>query len=148
MHPCNLEKEPLGRIFAHTAKLHRDLLRKLAHSNGLEQGQPLALAVIAANEGISQRQLSDKLFITPASATSLLQKLERAGLVERKTDPNDQRAFCIYLTEKGHLTDQQMKAGLKAIENACSQDFSQQELEEFRRLLIKFHNNLYRILNE
>ncbi|MGI6189780.1 MAG: MarR family transcriptional regulator [Clostridiales bacterium] len=147
MNPKNLENEPLGRMFAHTAKMHRDLLRRLAHKNGLEHGQPIALAVISANEGISQRQLSEKLFITPASATSLLQKMERSGLVERKPDPNDQRAFCIYLTQRGHLVDKQMKKGLKEIENACLKNFSQCDIEEFRRLLSKFHNNLYEILN-
>ncbi|NLO83541.1 MAG: MarR family transcriptional regulator [Clostridiales bacterium] len=147
MNSINLEKEPLGRLFAHTSKMHRDLFRRLAHNHGLEHGQPIALAVIAANEGISQRQLSDKLFITPASATSLLQKLERAGLVERRPDPNDLRAFCIYLTQKGRLVDQQMKIGLMEIENACFGNFSQHELDEFRRLLIKFHDNLYKILH-
>ncbi|SFQ30471.1 MarR family winged helix-turn-helix transcriptional regulator [Caldicoprobacter faecalis] len=143
MQPCKpTPDEPLGRLFAHTSKLHRDLFRKLAHRNGLEHGQPIALAVIIANEGISQRQLSEKLFITPASTTALLQKLEKAGLIERMPDPNDQRAFCIYATEKGRMVDQQMKEGLKELEEACFHNFTEQELKEFRRLLLKLHDNL------
>ncbi|MBM7583216.1 DNA-binding MarR family transcriptional regulator [Caldicoprobacter guelmensis] len=143
MHTCKPSPdEPLGRLFAHTSKLHRDLLRKLAHQNGLEHGQPIALAIIIANEGISQRQLSEKLFITPASTTALLQKLEKAGLIERRPDPNDQRAFCIYATEKGRMVDQQMKEGLQELEKACFHNFSEQELIEFRRLLLKLHENL------
>lgn len=131
--PCRpTEEEPLGRLFVHTSKLHKDLLRKLAHKNGLEQGQPIALAVI----------------ITTASTTTLLQKLEKAGLIERKPDPNDQRAFCVYATEKGHMVDKQMKQGLKELEEACFYNFSQDELQEFRRLLLKLHDNLYSILNK
>jgi DNA-binding MarR family transcriptional regulator len=148
MHPYHSQQEPLGRLFIHTSKLHRDLFRKLSHSKGLEQGQPIALAIIASNEGISQRQLSEKMFITPASATAMLQKLEKSELVERRPDPNDQRAFCLYMTKKGHKVNQQMKEGLKEIEKACFQDFSQEELQEFRRLLLKFHDNIYKILNE
>jgi DNA-binding MarR family transcriptional regulator len=147
--PCRpTEEEPLGRLFVHTSKLHKDLLRKLAHKNGLEQGQPIALAVIISHQGISQRQLSEKLFITTASTTTLLQKLEKAGLIERKPDPNDQRAFCVYATEKGHMVDKQMKQGLKELEEACFYNFSQDELQEFRRLLLKLHDNLYSILNK
>ncbi|MFO7295931.1 MAG: MarR family transcriptional regulator [Clostridia bacterium] len=146
MHPYHITPdEPLGRLFADTAKLHRDLFRKLAHQNGLEHGQPFVLAIIIANEGISQRQLSEKLFITPASTTALLQKLEKAGLIERIPDPNDQRAFCIYATEKGRMVDQRMKEGLQELEKACFYNFSQQELEEFRRLLLKLHQNLYNL---
>jgi len=148
MHSCHSVEEPLGHLFAHTAKMHRDLFRRLAHSNGFEKGQPTALAVIVANEGISQRQLSEKLFITPASTTNLLQKLEKSGLIERRPDPSDQRAFCVYATEKGHQMDQKMKKGLNELEEVCFQNFSQEELQEFHRLLLKLHNNLYKILYE
>ena len=146
MHPCSISPyEPLGRLFAHASKLHRDLFRKLAHENGLEHGQPFVLAIIIANEGISQRKLSEKLFITPASTTALLRKLEKAGLIERIPDPNDQRAFCIYATEKGRMIDQKMKKGLQDLERACFYNFSEEELQEFRRLLLKLHENLYNL---
>lgn len=148
METCQSQRESLVHLFIHTSKLHRDLFRKLSHSKGLEQGQPIALAIIASNEGISQRQLSEKMFITPASATAMLQKLEKSELVERQPDPNDQRAFCLYMTKKGHMVNQQMKEGLKKIEKTCFQDFSQEELQEFRRLILKFHDNIFKILNE
>src|SRR5262245_56412714 len=63
----------------------RNLLR--AHDEGLS--------------GLRISDLSEKLLIQPPSVTGVVDRLERAGLVERKQDPDDLRATLVGLTRSG-----------------------------------------------
>jgi DNA-binding MarR family transcriptional regulator len=50
---------------------------------------------------ISQQMLADRLLVTKGNIVGLLDRLERADLVERRADPTDGRAHVISLTERG-----------------------------------------------
>lgn len=65
-------------------------LRTLAHAPGCELPDAMRLS-----------DLADKLHIAPRSATTVVDALEEAGLVERSPDPADRRAVRILLTEAG-----------------------------------------------
>ncbi|MFI9333007.1 MarR family winged helix-turn-helix transcriptional regulator [Kitasatospora sp. NPDC052868] len=66
-------------------------LRALAHAPGCElPGRAMRLS-----------DLADRLHIAPRSATTVVDALEEAGLVERTPDPADRRAVRIVLTEAG-----------------------------------------------
>ena len=54
-------------------------------------------------EGIHVGGLAEKLRITKASASELLRKLERKGLVCKKTDPAKLSRLNIFLTDKGRV---------------------------------------------
>lgn len=59
------------------------------------------------NSGLSQAQLSDMMLVNRANVTTLIDRMEKAGLVERSTPPEDRRFNIIRLTEKGKaLLDQ------------------------------------------
>src|SRR5262245_25784325 len=51
--------------------------------------------------GLRISDLSEKLLIQPPSVTGVVDRLERAGLVERKPDPDDLRATLVGLTTSG-----------------------------------------------
>jgi DNA-binding MarR family transcriptional regulator len=58
----------------------------------------------AANEGapgLRMTDLGERLLIRPPSVTGVVDRLERAGLVERKASPDDQRAKLVGLTGAG-----------------------------------------------
>ena len=64
------------------------LIRRLEmprpHEPGLRgHAQKRALLLIALNEGISQRELCEKMGIQPSSASELLGKLEARGLINK-----------------------------------------------------------------
>ena len=48
------------------------------------------------------RELADALYLEPATLSPLLKRLESAGLVERRRDPDDERALAVSLTDAGH----------------------------------------------
>lgn len=61
------------------------------------------LSVIDANPGISQSTLGRTLGVQRANMVPLANDLVDRGLVERRTAPNDKRAFALYLTDAGRV---------------------------------------------
>lgn len=59
------------------------------------------LRFIAEKEGITQTELSRKMFRTKAATSIMLSKLEKKGFIIRKTDEEDARVTRLYLTEVG-----------------------------------------------
>lgn len=55
----------------------------------------------AGGEGLTPGQMSDELRVTQGNTTGIVDKLEEAGLVQRKPHPDDRRALLVGLTEQG-----------------------------------------------
>src|SRR3954452_23589141 len=60
------------------------------------------LSHLAAAEGQSQQALSEALGIHRSAVVALVDDLERRGLAERRRDPDDRRAYTLYLPPSGH----------------------------------------------
>jgi DNA-binding MarR family transcriptional regulator len=72
---------------------------------GLSVGQFDMLAQIGAAEGSSQQQIADALLVTKSNVTQLLDRMERAGLVERQQHG---RINHLYLTTEGRRLHDQL----------------------------------------
>lgn len=86
----------------------RDLhaaLHVLAHNmRGMSDGragQGRLLGILLENDGITQRELQDMVFVRSGSLSEVLGKLEGAGLVERRPSMEDRRMMRVFLTERG-----------------------------------------------
>ena len=77
---------------------------------GLSIPQFDVLSTLTEQEGLSQRALADRLYVTKGNVSGLLDRLEQAGLVERRDTPGDKRSHGVHLTEKGRA------AALKGLE--------------------------------
>jgi DNA-binding MarR family transcriptional regulator len=75
--------------------------RDLPRARGLTPSQLVALVVTAEAGGPSAGQAAAGAGISQATLTSLLDKLEARGLVERRRDPADGRRVSLALTEAG-----------------------------------------------
>ena len=56
-------------------------------------------------EGRSQVELQGRMGLEGATVTGLLQRMIRAGLVQRRTDPSDKRVQRVFLTEQGRALE-------------------------------------------
>jgi MarR family transcriptional repressor of emrRAB len=71
---------------------------------GLSQGRFLTLIVMnrTPSEAINPSTLADKLGVTRATMTGLLDGLRKQGLIERQIHPEDRRKVGVLLTDSGH----------------------------------------------
>lgn len=88
----------LGFLISDIARLHREQFNEAAQSMDLTLAQARALAHLGRNEGISQVALARLLEVQPITLLRQIDKLEEAGLVERRPNPDDRRAQQLFLT--------------------------------------------------
>ncbi len=69
---------------------------------GVSSAQYNVLVLLKENkEGLSQVEISRQMVVSRANITSIIDKLEKKGLVKRFSDPDDRRLFNIRLTKEG-----------------------------------------------
>jgi DNA-binding MarR family transcriptional regulator len=71
---------------------------------GLSVPQCDVLTTLTEAEGVSQQDLAKRLYVTKGNISGLLDRLEGAGLVERRSTAADRRQYEIYLTHAGRAS--------------------------------------------
>jgi MarR family transcriptional regulator, transcriptional regulator for hemolysin len=89
-----------GFLLHDIARLMRKRYEQRARPLGLTRAQWQVLAHLQRHEGINQSGLAELLEIEPITIGRLLDRMEEAGLVERRADPADRRARRLFLTER------------------------------------------------
>jgi len=88
-------------------------------------------------EGVTQSEISAKSKVENSTTTRTIDKLEKLGLVERRTDPNSRRSFRIYLTEQGLALKETLLPIPLAINKELLSSLEETEQKEMIRLLQK-----------
>lgn len=84
------------------------------------------LAILeGAGEPLAPHVIAERLLVSSASMTSLLDTLERRGLVERQPHPTDRRKILVHLTEKARDTVDEMLPILHAVITRAAGDLSE-----------------------
>ena len=74
---------------------------RIAKRHGLSLPHLEVLLCLNLGEGISQQDLAERLLLTKGNICVMVQKMEAAGLIERRADPDDQRFQRLYLSPSG-----------------------------------------------
>lgn len=134
--------ESIDVLLAHTCRLHYARVHELLETIGLYRGQPPMLHALWEQEGLSHTELAARLQVSPATTTKMIQRMERAGFVQRRPDPQDQRLSRVYLTEAGHAIRSQVEAVWSQTEAETFAGFSTEEKETLRGLFLRIQENL------
>jgi DNA-binding MarR family transcriptional regulator len=92
--------ESFGFDIAETARAMRRDFDRRAASLGATRAQWRVLARLARTDGARQVDLAEALDVEPISLCRMVDRLQDAGLVERRRDEYDRRAWNIFLTDK------------------------------------------------
>jgi len=130
------------------SRLHHMAFRSLFCKEGLPPAQAGALRTIIRHPGLSQRELADRLHIQRATATVMLQKMEKAGVIDRRPDPEDQRISRIYPTEAALAHDAETKKAVSAYFERCFSGIAPETLDLLDQTMIQIGMNLRGILRE
>ena len=114
--------------------IQEDLAETLAPL-GLRLGTYSVLAVVAANNGMSQSQLSDVLNIKRSGVVALIDELEAAGVLVRKPVAGDRRTNALALTPAGRRLWTRSEAAVKAHEARILHALNDAEKEQLHDLL-------------
>jgi DNA-binding MarR family transcriptional regulator len=94
----------LGRLSEAAERVMRDHLNPLFADAGLQPGEFDVLATLRRSGDpymLSPTRLYEAAMISSGGMTNRIDRLERAGLVERRPDPDDRRGKLIALTAAG-----------------------------------------------
>ena len=104
---------PAHRVPAHLARrFHQICLGAVAEvitPAGITPGEYAVLVATIDLPGLDQRRLAVRLGIDPVSTGQMIDRLEQAGLVERRVDPNDRRARLLSATRSGVRLRQRLR---------------------------------------
>ena len=135
-------EETLGFQIIQVSKGHRQYAEKALNALGLHAGQEVILMQLWKEEGLTQSCLAEHAYIEAPTVTQMLQRMERAGLVERRQDQQDGRISRVYLTECGRALEKPVLQIWQQLEENTLMGLSDVEIALLRRLLIQIRMNL------
>jgi DNA-binding MarR family transcriptional regulator len=96
--------------------------------HGLSNAGAQTLAIIeGAGEPLAPSIIAERLMVTTGSMTSLLDTLERRGLVRREAHPSDRRRLLVHLTEEGAALVDTFLPEIVAVQTALVAELSEDD---------------------
>jgi len=136
------EHSGFGSLVRDISKLARRRFDRKASEVGLTQAQCIVINHLAEHEGINQASLAEMMNIEPITLVGLIDRLERAGLVERRNASNDRRVRLLYLTKQARPLLEKMNAIQNQLGKEAFAGFSIQDQRHTIDLLEKIRSNL------
>lgn len=152
--PEALPKEDPGAAFHYRpgqsmAYLLRDCYRSLAKAlevrisrHGVKMGQWFFLRELWEQDGLTQRELSDRVGIMEPTTVVAIRSMVRDGFVTRERDSKDRRKLRIHLTDKGRCLKNKLLPFAFEVNAIASRDMSEAEIRQFRALMNRMKRNM------
>jgi MarR family transcriptional regulator, transcriptional regulator for hemolysin len=131
-----------GFLLHDIAQLMGKRFEQRARSLGLSRAQWRTLAHLQRCEGTNQSRLAELMEIEPISLARLVDRMEEAGLVERRSDPADRRAHRLYLTARARPKLEQCRVLGDAVRSEAFTGLTDVEREGLIDLLVRVRGNL------
>ena len=93
----------------------RTLFDRRATRFAMTRAQWRALKAIRHHDGLSQSELAEHLELQPIPVSRVVDRLEKAGYIERRADPGDRRRWRLHPTAKAHAVFAEMEARVRGL---------------------------------
>lgn len=114
------------RAFVTTGSVLLDAMAAVERRHGLSNAAAQTLAIIeGAGEALAPSVIAERLMITTGSMTSLLDTLERRGMVRRRPHPSDRRRLLVELTDDGEALVDAFLPEIVAVQTALAAGLSE-----------------------
>ena len=121
--------------------LSRNQVQKKTAGFELRRGQLPLLEILIANPDITQQELSSRLWVTPASVAQSVKRLARAGLVEKRVDPDNKRCNRLRATAAGEQAALLYRKSFDEVSEMTFAGLTDDELAQLDRLFHKMIDN-------
>ncbi|OYQ24750.1 transcriptional regulator [Sandarakinorhabdus cyanobacteriorum] len=136
--------DTIGVLVSDAARLLRRRFDARARAIGVSRAQWQVLIALARSEGSSQAALAERLEVETITVGRMVDRLEEAGLVERRPDPADRRAWQLFLTARANDLLLDLQPVADAVRAEMLAGLSEAEQAELHRLLSRLRANLLR----
>jgi len=116
--------DTLGYLVLDIGRLLSARFDARARELGVTRAQWMLIAALVRAEGSSQAQLAELMDVAPISVGRLVDRMERAGWVTRRIQPEDRRSWRLYLTRKAHALRPQLRSLSLQLEGEALADLS------------------------
>lgn len=120
---------------------HKKVFANLSDT-GLTFGQPKVLDYLKDHDGCVQKDIASACEIEPPTVTSLLRRMEEAGLIERKGLHGNRRSLYVFLTDKGRCAQEKVSDVFDQLETVAFEGLTKEEADVFMNLFSKINQNL------
>ena len=134
--------ESLGYLVNHLARLLAQGLAARIAPYGVVPGQFAQLLTLFEEDGLTQRELCDRVRIEQATMAKTLQRMQRDGLVRCDPDPDDRRRIRVYLTERARAIEADLIAAAQSVNGAATDGLSDAEIRKYLTLTARLIHNL------
>lgn len=102
---------------------------------GVTASQAMLLNFLGEEDRVLSRSLGQKLQISSATMTGILDRLEKLALIERRPHPEDRRAILICLTDQGRKYAEEINAIMVAANREYLERLDAEQADAFRETL-------------
>jgi DNA-binding MarR family transcriptional regulator len=130
-------EQAMTALFQASALLDQIRLRIWDREN-LTVTQLRLLGHLKDQEGLSNAELADRLYVTRPSVSALLERLERGGFIRREVSPNDRRGINIWLEPRGREIQESLREEIRDYVATLFESLSTAELDAFTESVERF----------
>lgn len=135
--------ESIGRYSAAIYRLSQSIFNYKLMELGISSGQYDFFLVISRNEGITQKDICDILYVEKSTTAKAVKNLLDKGYIYREQIQNDKRSFSLYLTEKGKEVSAKVESVFGEILEVFAKDIPEPVIDETTAVLKKVIGNLH-----
>jgi DNA-binding MarR family transcriptional regulator len=128
-------------------RVQNQLSRKFAAATadmGLRSGLFSSLAIVAANPGISQSELSREVGLDKSVTVTIVDELEKYGWAERRRSPEDRRRHALFVTPEGDQQLDRLFARMEEVEGDVLHQLTPAEHQMLNDLLDRMYEAVVR----
>ncbi len=130
-------------LMANHMMLQKDLLALLKDTE-LSLGQPKILDYLKDHDGAGQKEIASACHIEPASLTSVLNRMEKQKLIERKNLNGNRRSLYVFLTQKGQNLSHIVSDSFEILESEIFENIPDDQKSAFMNTFAKIYENMTR----
>lgn len=141
-HKLALSDERMAHIIRELAKNFQNSLESRLLSHGVSFGFWAYLRELWNEDGLSQRDLSDRLGLSGPTTHSVIKRMEKAGLVEMRPIREDKPRRLVYLSRRGRELRGTLEPLAEEVNALAVKNIGKKRLQELRLDLLQIHENL------
>lgn len=132
----------VGFLLHDVSRLMRASFDQRAQALGLTRAQWRVLVHLGPRQGINQSALADILELDAVTMGRHVDRLQRDGWLQRRADPDDRRAWRLYLTEASRPTLERMDAIATEMQAAALEGLASVDRDRLTEVLLRIKANL------